>query len=400
MGISDELTNIIGVVTVEIEGFFTERFINLCKINNIKIWDIRTIVKGVVRFKINIKQFKKLRKIARKTKCKVRIKDKKGLYFKLFRYRKRKFAIILLFLVIALSILFSTFIWKIEVTGNCYLTEEQIIDSLKKSGVYVGKNKIGIDKREIINNLRVNLSDISWAGIDISGSTLRLEVVEKTKIADDQIQNEKIGDIIANKSGLITKIVPENGTAKLKIGSYVEQGMVLIEGVMYSKVLEPENVSAKGIVIVENDSIYEKEYKYVNQVKEYTNKNKYTIGITINSKENMLNYLNKNKKYDISKSSKTFNLFSNTISLDFYKCSEYIEKEYSVSEDEILNIARSEWEKYLTDDVLKNAIEGKLIKSNEIISRTSDSIIYKVEYTISERIGEFRERTKNEQYTY
>ena len=93
MGISDELTNIIGVVTVEIEGFFTERFINLCKINNIKIWDIRTIVKGVVRFKINIKQFKKLRKIARKTKCKVRIKDKKGLYFKLFRYRKRKFAI-------------------------------------------------------------------------------------------------------------------------------------------------------------------------------------------------------------------------------------------------------------------------------------------------------------------
>ena len=58
MGLSSELKNMVGIATVQIEGFFTERFINLCRINNIKIWNIKNIVKGVVRFNINIYDFK------------------------------------------------------------------------------------------------------------------------------------------------------------------------------------------------------------------------------------------------------------------------------------------------------------------------------------------------------
>ena len=57
MGLVNKIKGIIGVVTVQIEGFFTERFINLCKINNIKIWNIRNIVKGVIRFNIYLSDF-------------------------------------------------------------------------------------------------------------------------------------------------------------------------------------------------------------------------------------------------------------------------------------------------------------------------------------------------------
>ena len=92
MKITNNMRNLAGIITVQIEGFFTERFINLCRINNIKIWEIRNIVKGVIRFKMNISDFKKLRSITKKTKCKVSIKEKKGIYFTLFKYRKRKFA--------------------------------------------------------------------------------------------------------------------------------------------------------------------------------------------------------------------------------------------------------------------------------------------------------------------
>ena len=70
MGLTSNVQNMMGVVTVQIEGFFTERFINLCRINNVKIWDIRNIVKGIVRFKINIYELKKLKKIAKKQNVK------------------------------------------------------------------------------------------------------------------------------------------------------------------------------------------------------------------------------------------------------------------------------------------------------------------------------------------
>ena len=180
MGLSDNIRNLSGVVTVEIEGFFTERFINLCRINNVKIWDIRNVVKGMVRFKISVSDFKKLRKIARKTKCKLKIKKKEGLYFTLFKYRKRKFAFFLLFMVIFFSIAFSTFVWHINVEGNNEIAKETVIESLKESGLYVGKCKLWLDKKEIINNLRVNLQDITWAGIDIDGTAVTVKIVEKT----------------------------------------------------------------------------------------------------------------------------------------------------------------------------------------------------------------------------
>lgn len=395
MGISNNLKNIAGVVTVEIEGFFTERFINLCKINNIKIFDIRNVVKGVVRFKINISEFKKLRQIARKTKCKVRIKNKEGLYFKLFKYRKRKMAIILFFLVILFSIIFSTFIWNIEITGNDYISTETIKEALETNGIYVGKNKLRIDKKQVINNLRISINDISWAGIEISGTTLKLEIVEKTKIDEEQIQNNLIGDIVANKSGVITKIVPENGTAKLKLGSYVEKDMVLIEGKIYSKFLEPVDVSAKGIVNIESNYNFEKEYKYKGINKENIGKKRYTIGITINSNEFMINYLNKNKKYDISKNSKKINLLSNIISFDFYECNEYIEVEYEKTKEQLIKEAMADSKEFI-DSVISGLDEGKIVNETCNIIENNEGIIYKVDYLVNERIGEFVERINNE----
>src|SRR5574344_113890 len=249
MGVTSNIKNIVGVVTVQIEGFFTERFINLCKINNIKIWDIKNIVKGVVRFNIRISDFKKLRKIAKKTKCKVSIKNKKGIYFKIFKYRKRKVLIILLFLGLLFSISFSTFIWNIEVIGNEKIPKEEIISSLKNGGMYVGKTKIGLDKKEVINNLRKRETDLSWVGIEIDGTKAIVKVVEKTRIEEKNVQNLAIGDIVATKPGVITKIIAENGTAKHKVYDYINPGDILIEGSMYSKTLQKlSDVPAKGYV--------------------------------------------------------------------------------------------------------------------------------------------------------
>lgn len=192
MGVTKVIQNAKGVLTVQIEGFFTERFINLCRINNIKIWDIRNIVKGVVRFKIRIDDFKKLRMVARKTKCKVKIKKKEGLYFTLFKYRKRKIVVFLLAMAIFFTIAFSTFVWNINVVGNDTIPKETVLECLKSSGLYVGRFKIGMDKKEIINSLRLNMQDISWAGIEIDGTLATVKVVEKTKLDDKDIQNDKI----------------------------------------------------------------------------------------------------------------------------------------------------------------------------------------------------------------
>lgn len=391
MGIVNNIKNKIGVVTVQIEGFFTERFINLCKINNIKIWDIRNIVKGVIRFKINIYEFKKLKKIARKTKCKVIIKNKKGIYFTLFRYRKRKFVFLLVFLAVIFSIIFSTFIWKIDIKGNINMTEEQILEALENSGLYIGKNKIGMDKKEIINNFRLKLNEVSWVGIQIEGSKASIEIVEKTKLEEKDMQTDKLGNIIVTKSGIITKIIPENGTAVFKEGSFVEEGTVVIEGAVYSKYMEPIQVSAKGVVRVNHEYIFEKEYSYEEIFRNYINHVRYTIGITFNSKEMMLNYLNKAKKYDITKESKKIQLFGQQISFDIYQCREYEEVELLHTKEQLIEKANLDIQNYLNQEILPNTKEGKLADQNIEVEELEEKIKIKATYVVNEEVGKFVE---------
>lgn len=393
MKLYDKVKNLGGIVTVEIQGFFTERFINLCKINNIKIWDIRNVVNGIIRFKMNISEFKKLKNVAKKTKCKVKIKEKKGVYFTLFKYRKRKFFAYLFCLIILISILSTCFIWNINITGNTSVNNDIIMQRLKDSGIYNGKFKIGIDKNDVLKHIRSICPEFSWVGMEINGSNVQVKFVEKKVLQDKDKQNNAFGDIISEKNGIITKIIPENGTATLREGSYVENGTILIEGKIYSKILEPEPVHAKGIVKIKSEYIFVKEYKFNNIIKEYIDNKKYTIGFSLNNSEFYINYLKKEKKYDKLKSSKTINLFGNNISFDFYSFNEYLEKELNLTKDEILNNANIESDKYI-DELIKTLSEGNLIDEKLEIIEKEDGIIYKKMFIVNEKIGKFVERSE------
>ena len=78
-----------GYVRAEIEGYYVERFINLCQNKRILIWNLKR-EKGVkLFFNIGIKDFKKLKPIARKTSCK--LERKEGFLFLCTSIKKEKY---------------------------------------------------------------------------------------------------------------------------------------------------------------------------------------------------------------------------------------------------------------------------------------------------------------------
>ena len=66
------LKYLLGYVVFEAKGGFCERFINLCAMRRIDIWDV-ALSDDVIRAKIGIKKFGKLRSIAKKTGAKISI---------------------------------------------------------------------------------------------------------------------------------------------------------------------------------------------------------------------------------------------------------------------------------------------------------------------------------------
>ena len=164
------LNYILGYVTIEVEGYFIERFINICNNQKIFLWNMERKHSTIIRINIGIKDFKKIKQIAKKTKCRVKIQKKKGIPFILHKYKKRKiFALFFAFLIVAVITL-SNFIWNIEVTGNEKISSEEIIKDLAESNFKVGTSKVNLNTKNIIDKLRLKRSDLAWIGIEIKGT--------------------------------------------------------------------------------------------------------------------------------------------------------------------------------------------------------------------------------------
>lgn len=396
MDLEEGINRLNGVLDVEIQGFFTERFINLCKINNIKIWNIKNIVIGIVRFSICIKDFKKLKKIAKKTKCKVKIIDKKGLYFKVFKYRKRKIVYLLILVCIISCIVFSSFIWNIEIVGNENISSEEILLALNKIGLKQGTCKIGLKSKNIINGLRINVDGIAWAGLEINGTKAKIKIVEKTNLTEDNREDGTVGDVVSTKSGVIEKVVVENGTSIQNVGDYIEENRIIIEGKVYGKNTDVKEVKAKGIIILDVSYPYSNTYSYKKENKKYKDKKKYSIGLTINEKENYINYLDKSINYDIIKNSYGFNIFSNKISFDLYEFDIYDVEIVDRSLEEIVEQAKVDANNYI-NEVMPNLRNPKIINEDVSYNIIDDENVYvNVTYTISEEDGIYRKRSTNE----
>ncbi len=210
-----------GFVTISVEGFFTERFINSCFSNAIFLWDLKREKSTYLRVKISSKDFKKIRKIARKTKCKVKIEKKRGLPILANRYRKRKIFLIVLAIIIAFMIFITRFIWNIDIIGENNINADEIKTLLSENGISVGKLKGSFNLDKAINKIRMEREDISWIGIDIKGTNLIVKINEADK-SPEVIDVNEVCNIVADKSGEISKILVKQGTARVEVGDEVK----------------------------------------------------------------------------------------------------------------------------------------------------------------------------------
>lgn len=83
---------LLGYVKFEATGVFCERFINLCSYNGIKIWGIIKKQEKICAY-ILARDYKKLRRIAKKTLMHPRVTRRYGLPFILRKFRARSRAV-------------------------------------------------------------------------------------------------------------------------------------------------------------------------------------------------------------------------------------------------------------------------------------------------------------------
>ena len=232
-----------GYVVIIIEGYFVEKFVNICLNKQINLWNIKRKKSGVMQANVDLKSFKNLRKIAKKTKCKVKIRKKVGLRFVFNKYKKRKTFALSLILIALLLVLNSMFIWNIEIVGETDIPNEEILSQLDSLGVKVGTLRFSIDAKRIENKIRLERQDIAWIGLDIKGTNMQVNIVEKVE-KPEIINPDEYCNIISQYDGIITKISVKNGTAIVKENDVITKGQLLVMGMIEGKNVEDRYVHA------------------------------------------------------------------------------------------------------------------------------------------------------------
>lgn len=273
-----------GYLLITVGGRFPERFMNICVHRGIRVWDVSSRG-GTFICKMAAEDFFRIRDIARITGAHVRIKRRLGLVFLLRRYRRRWPAVIGLILFAAILYITATRIMSIDITGNERVPENEIRRLLADCGVSVGRSTADIDPDTVRNELIMNSDDLAWVGVNVRGSRVYIEVVERLDSESVPHITEEECNLVASKDGVISRLEVKQGQTMVKKGDGVRKGDVLVSGVMDSVYGGFRLVHSYGEVYASTEYSAKKEYSLTYTERVYTDNEKTLYGVKLFGRE-------------------------------------------------------------------------------------------------------------------
>ena len=377
-----------GYVEFIAEGFYIERFINICMSKKIFLWDLKRDKNTIIKMKIGLLDFKKIRQIAKKTKSRLKIKKKSGIPFLLHRYRKRKiFAITLLVIAILIYIL-TRYIWNIEINGLESINQDELLTQLNESGIVVGSKISKVDSQNVINEIMLKRDDIAWMGMEVKGTNAIINIVEAKK-KPEIIDYTKPCNITATKDGIITKLNVQNGTARVNVGDTIKQNDLLVEGVMEGLYTGNRSVHAKADVYAKVWYTKEKTASLIEEYYTSTGEEQNCYKIKFNNFEINLNKrLSKFENCDTMSSSKKIKLFSNLyipVEIEKTTYKETVKNTTEYTEEELINKLKKEIEEELISEL--EIDKEKILEKNYTVYSDNQNVYVKIILVVEENIA-------------
>ena len=219
-----------GYVEFCAEGGFPERFINLCNIRGINLWNVKNDGVKVVAFTTE-REFEELKIPAENSGMALKIIKSRGLKTFAKRHKWRCGAVLGIVLAFCFWIFMSGYIWEIEILETDGVNVEDFTESLADLGVKIGARKSKIDIIQVQNQLMNEYSQLLWVSLNIFGGKVQVEMsefVEQKEIIDTKTPV----NIVAKKKGEIVLVKGYNGVNAVKEGDNVTKGTLLISGVV------------------------------------------------------------------------------------------------------------------------------------------------------------------------
>lgn len=317
------------------------------------------------------------------TTYEIDIVKRKGLVSITHFLKTRKLFVIVSLLGFAFFNLLTNLVFSIKVVETDSELREIILNDLEEFGLRKYSFKVSYNDKEKIESkiLKKEKDIIEWIEIEEKGVSYEVKLIRRVK--DDIEKESEPRDIVAKKKGMVTRIIAESGEVVTKKNAYVNQGDVLISGLIRNNEIIVNKTRANGKVYAEIwykvslslPTNYHEEKK--------TGNNKTVLEISFLSDDYSLTDFD---KYEHSMDTKKI-IYKHPllpISINFTKKEEVKTTDINFSENYEKNIKPLAIEKLkakLGNDI--TVLSEKVLKKSENADRIDIDIFFKVEEDIT-----------------
>ena len=217
-----------GYLVIQLHGDYVERFLNMCRMHDILLWNIKREENDFCCM-IAAKDYFETVPLLKKTGTKAKVLHKNGAPFYIPFMKKRVLFFVSLILCLSMLYAVTDYIWAIEYVGNVQISDDELNNFLDREEIHYGMKKAALDCEETEKSLRASFPNVTWTSIYFQGTKLYVEVKEneKTELVREEVKGT---NLVATEAGTITSIITRNGVPKVKAGDIVEVGQILVEG--------------------------------------------------------------------------------------------------------------------------------------------------------------------------
>lgn len=221
----------LGEVTVEVESAFPERVLNLCSAHRIPFWDLTW--QSPVCFTVTMTRHSwgQLRQKAERLDAKLTVQSRVGLPYLALRLRRRTVLLAGLAACVGLFFFSTLFIWDFSIEGNKTVSDEEILRSLQRNGVTLGTFAYSFRSDDLRNHVLLEIPELSYIAVNVSGCRANVQVRERVEVPEGRDKSQP-GNTVAVRDGLVTDIRPYDGEKLVLPGTTVQEGQMLISGVV------------------------------------------------------------------------------------------------------------------------------------------------------------------------
>lgn len=234
-----------GTVRLEVSGAEPEKLLNFLAENGIEFWDVSPKNDFSVLFTINAQDAPEVFSRSGRNGMEIRLVSSRG-GRELGRALKRRLAFCIgLCLCITVLAVSSLFVWSIETEGNDKISDAALLRELAGCGVEYGAFWPALSSDKVRDELLIKMPQIAWLSVNVHNSRVKVVVHERIE-KPEIVSAQGYADILAEKSGVITKLTVLEGRPNVAVGDTVLRGDVLISGSVMSETAQERRVHALG----------------------------------------------------------------------------------------------------------------------------------------------------------